>query len=386
MSWLKLFTRSLLVFALSAGVTLALYRLDLSRGQSLKSEEALALARQISSEAEGLSFYAREHGEKDPIGFALGFLNQSPDQKAFHLSKLSGETTAQNPTASQADFENHFFEYTKIFTIEDGSGIKIKVPLESPGFLGSRTKLGNDLALAGAFGFFALIFGFAPFAWRNRRGSTRLRDSLKNWSKDSKELLVYLGKNIREMIRQAQAIAASAARSRENVSQLRAKIHAGVHDVHLARQWTQDSEKGIENIEKNLKALILQARALGAAGIPMLDYLVSIQHEAKQVKKLTQQTDAQVKKLQVSIEPWSTDADLAFHAYKDIFDATHAMSDRIKLTTKTLLEQAKMIQHLNLELSDAAEMRSVIEPEPFAHEPELKISPPPPLKKMRKSA
>ncbi|MGZ3688348.1 MAG: hypothetical protein ACXWPM_01615 [Bdellovibrionota bacterium] len=261
-------------------------------------EEALALSRQIASQAEGLALQARERGtEADPIHWAVELLSQSPEPRVIQLSDFQGFPGGTGAEDFRLDVREHVFEYTRTLTPEDGKGIRLQLRTGYRGFLGTRHVLTNDLVIALFFAATYVLIWFAGrryFHGLEPAESTHSRGpNIGLWLNGAKAILTSLGIRIRETIRQAQTIAVIAGRSRTAVNTLQATIS---RELASAEEGT--------------------------------DY-----HRA-----LT------------TLQQQSATASEAFH---DFFKQTKVLSQRISETTAALVEQSRHIQELTQALQES---------------------------------
>ena len=154
---LKGFFRFIGCLGLAAGVTTGIYLVDAEQWNLYQSRSALNWARQISAQAEGMAFSARQKGEADPIGWAVNFLTQGNEPRIMKVKKviLADDEADENSQISSPKT----FTYTKLFTAEDKTGIRVEIALDYVGFLGAKTRIANDLLVLAVFLFsFAFIF------------------------------------------------------------------------------------------------------------------------------------------------------------------------------------------------------------------------------------
>jgi hypothetical protein len=109
---------------------------------------------------------------------------------------------------------------------------------------------------------------------------------------------------------------------------------------------------------------VIEAARLGPEGQHLSGAAEQLYKLVQRMRKQNQANEGTMARIEVQLEPWATDADLAFQSYEDVFRATGAMDGHIRKTTETLLAQAKMIQGLNQRL--AAEAPAVPAPLPPA--------------------
>lgn len=349
-------SRWLISAAAAVTITTGAWSVDRARQHRADRDQALRLARQIASQAEGLILPARMEGRKDPLGWAAGILNQGSEPRAAQVSKI--KAAAGEPQESVSfDPARGELEYRRTLVSEDRSGLSIRVAVPYAGFLGARSRAANDALLACLVAAIALVGGLL---WDRRRAAEvstaqsnlparpvdLVGPAVQAVTGEIRLMLTRLSVNIREMVREAQNLAVSAGRSRESVSALRDGIHAEIEHMREGREAIQELEQIALLAETAALNLVIEAGRLGLDGKQASVLSEELHRLVQRIRKLGGQADTRVSDLEKKLEPWSTDADLAFHAYDDVFRATQAMDTHIRNTTETLLGQAKLIQSI----------------------------------------
>ena len=333
--------------AISAVLTVAISFVDRSRGVSHASGRALGLARQIGSQAEGLTLAAQEKGDKDPVGWAVGFLAQGSEPRSIYISK------ARIPSGSSPEIFGYqsgegAFDYQKLIIPETSVGVRVKVPLGHVGFLGTHTQLGSDFAFFLCFAVFAwFAFTFMP------KGKPvleyedlPLEQTMRDWVAQAKNLLMQSGVHVREVVREAHNLVMAAATSRDLTQALREKIHLGISQLGETRRALRELDKSAAEADNMSLNLVLGTTRLGEQGAELSKMAQALHRELQRMRKLEQQSEATVKRLEIEIEPWATDADMAYHSYDSVFGTTGKMDGHIHKTSESLLNQAKWVKGL----------------------------------------
>ena len=350
---LSLFPRILLVTGLSLVATNWFYRWETAYALTGAAESAVSLARQVASQAEGLAFAARERGESDPLRWAAGFLSQGADPRVVRVTKTELPSGAPNE-GTQIDLEQGALELTRLTLPEQQIGLKVHVRLEVPGFLGAHAKWSSDLrfifvalALAG-FLFFLLYRIFGPWD-----GSVDFRGLAMVWVRDAKGLLIQLGLHVREMVREAQNIAVAAAKSRDAVGALRQRLHGEICEIDGVRKAHKSLVQASTHGEVLALNLVLETQQLGEQGKRLGKMAEELHRYFQTVRHLGQKGESAAACLQLVLEPVVTDADMAFHAFEDVFRNTQGMDGHIRGAREAMIAQAKLIQIANGQLTEA---------------------------------
>ncbi len=334
-------------------VTALTTAVDRQRSGVHQAREALFWSRQVAAQAEGMFLAARQKGERDPIGWATSFLTQGTEPRAMRIVKFQADSGGL-PENYDYRREAGQFEFQKVFTPEDGYGVKITIQLPYVGFLGAKSRFAGDAA---AFFFcvasFCLLFAGAMWKW-GPKPDFRIKALIRVWLGEFKTVLTQLGVHIREMVREAQNLAVAAAKSKSATGELRDRIHGGINDLREGREALKEAVQSAAHAEAKALNIAIEASKLGEGS--SLGALAEDLHRLVQkIRKLSQTGEACLGRVEVGMEPLATDADLAFHSYEDVFRATNEMDGHIRKTTETILGQARMMQSLNGELANDVE-------------------------------
>jgi hypothetical protein len=342
----------------AALLTAAAYFADARSSANSTQDSALRWARQIASQAEGMVFAARQKGEDDPVAWAVGYLTQGTEPRVMRITRWQGPV-GESLEDFTLDAAAGLFVFNKVFSPEDGAGVRIQIQTEPTGFLGTHGTWLGDLYIAV---FFALSLGslLALFGAPQVVEFEDVRPQIRAWLKDAKGVLIQLGVHIREMVREAQNLAVAAQASRGSLEQLRERIHGGIREVRDARTSLNEAEHATLIAEVLALNLMIAAEKSGDDSTRGLGETAEELHRSIQkVRKLHFKSDAFMGKVELGLEPMATDADLAYHAYDGVFGSAEKMQAHIKKTTETLLGQAKMIQNLNGDLAQENETGAV---------------------------
>lgn len=361
---------------MAVAITAAAYLADGKQNEIRQTLSALQWARQIASQAEGMSVAARHQGQEDPMGWAIGFLGQGVEPRVMRIFKhqdLPGEAREEH----RIDAEASQFIYTRIFTPEDGLGVRIQIQLDYLGVFGAKTKLANDLYLAALFFIsFALLslatgrfvaepaaepastFGLLeaelsqPPAAKPDAG---LRGKVLAWVGRARGTLNELGVHIREMVRDATQIATAAGRSQQAVAELREKIHAELTLLRAKVKSSRRSDAASAKAEVLALNLMIEAAKVGEDGSQLAEMAGELHRHILKMKQSAAEARSELAQLEQRIEPWATDADQAIHAFEGLFKSTQKMDGSIRKTTEALLDQARSIKDFNTDLSAEAD-------------------------------
>ncbi|MBY0471819.1 hypothetical protein K2X30_11690 [bacterium] len=351
----------LITAAIALSITIVFY--IVSRHHSVNRELSLALswARQVSVQAESLALDARQRGEGDSLNWAAKLLNQGTEPRLLRVSRMQGDsddlivkTNARNE-GYRINGVTNVFEFQKMIFPEDSrknGGIRILIQLDYLGFLGTRSKFSNDLAafLLFALCWTALYFAYRRWAYGRKRGDSYVRQIVLDWVGKARIVLTALGGHIRNMVKEAQSLTVAAAKSRQSLGDLRERIHGGIRDIREGRQALKENERTATHAEVIALNLAVEAARTGEEGRYLLSMAEELHRMIQKLKKLNEKCEATIAKIEVQLEPWSTDADMAFHSYDDVFRAAQVMDGHIRRTTESILHQAQHIHSLNQDL------------------------------------
>lgn len=370
---LKRFLAPLISIPCAAGITVGAYLLDHQRTGVHEAVASLRIARQIASQAESLSSQARivadsetadPKAKSDPLGWAVMMLSQGPEPRAAAVSKTKIESL-QNPEVIHYDAKARVFDYSKLLDPTTSSGVRVKLALDYTGFLGAKSRLANDFALASLFALLLAVGLLGSFAYAHvsaTREAAATKDELKAsilaWVSRVKSTLADLGIGIRETLKQAKSLALASGEARQTIEGLRDRIREGVNELHESRKASTEAEQLVLRLKTSAMSAMAEASRLGQDS--ELSKMTSELHAlAQSAHQRIQKSTAALGRIEVEIEPWLTDADHACHAFDGVFEATKNMDQHIRKTTSSMTSQAKLITGMQQQLSKGASPTTV---------------------------
>ena len=311
----------------------------------------LQFARQIAAQAEGLALAAKEKGEADPIAWAVHFLTQGPEPRVFHVSNVNTGPSTSATENYALDHDNGTFDYTKILFPETGRGIQVQSRFFKAGFLGAHTKLENDFSVGGLFSGLWLILFLGSASVFGLTKEKILKRAILEWIAEAKPMLTGLGTHIRDLVKNAQQLAAATGKSRRTITTLRDDIHSKINDMKKAREHLIEAEEIAAVTETHALNAVIEATRLGDPGKHIAEVSEELHKLVQKFRSLSRKSDTLVQQLEFKLEPWSTNADQAFHSYDDVHKTTEELDGTISKTTDSLMNQAKLVQTLSQRLA-----------------------------------
>ncbi len=352
----------------SVATTAALYHMDQAAGATQHKEEALRWGRQISAQAEGLYLYARQKEERDPTGWLISYLAQGVDPRVMKIVRWDfGDTELADATVQSENYfyysDKHLFEYLKRLSHEEPVGIKIQIDLPYRGFLGSASKARNDLSVAIVFAaVLSLVLSLRArltrreseepaVAYQSSEVETSAQPSLnpaliQEWIKDARSVLTALSGQVRDVLKDAKNLAMNASQSYEATRKLREGLHHELNEIHQGRKMMKEFEAHAVKCEAIVLNMLIDASRKGPAGNSFLKAGDEIHQVLKLMRARAQAAEKAFGRLEVDMEPITTDADIAFHSYRDFFKTTRAMDAHIQSTSASIMSQAELIRAL----------------------------------------
>lgn len=344
------------ILALASAATLGVRVLDGRVRLARETESLTLLARQLATATEGLAFYARAKGERDPMAWAADRLAQGVEPRVLKIQAYK-DTPGQALEKAGFDSRTGRFELSRVVAPEDGTALRIQLDRSPMGFLGFEGRFAEDLATAAIFLGSALVLA-APALRRRSRGrsaeSDRIRRAIRTWLKSAKAALIELGTHMRETVRCAHDLTVAAAKSRGSVGELRDRIHRELLDVHRARQTLRGAREFELKLEAQLLNVVLEASRAGEKGSRLLSLVEELRREVSGMRRIHEEAEAAVSQLERRLEPMAVDADVAFHSFDEVFKTSQGMDGHIRRTTESMLAQAKLIQGANAQLGEDA--------------------------------
>ncbi|MEN9724147.1 MAG: hypothetical protein RJB38_2133 [Pseudomonadota bacterium] len=296
------------------------------------------IARQIASQAEGLSLGAAQRNLRDPVGWTLFQLSQGIEPRYVQLSRTNGETTEGLEPSDPATVS-----YRKPLTIpgqSEHSGVRIHVKLPEAGFLGGTTPLSRDLRTLAVAVTLATLFGLA-LQLRSTQHSRALLGSRQSRLGDLipqlREVLLAVGRQLRDLFRQFEMLGSASHEALENVRRARSGFHEAI-------QKSRSLKKQIDH----LAGLTMQAEVsalnvmLGKSSVPAH----VLHQQITELRAFTTKAQESVRQLEIGLEPLTTDMDLSFQALKEAQNTLKAVPDEIQKTSEKMTDQAKVFQSI----------------------------------------
>lgn len=357
--------------ALAAGITAGVNHLDRLRAEKYEKIAALRWARQITSQAESVAMNARAKGERNPLRAAVDYLTQGVEPRIIRVTQFDSL-----PSDGSGDLELFkldraagVFDYSKVMEHANRSGIRVQLDVGYSGFLGSHSKLGNDLSLAGFLGavWLLVISVFPGLAGKTPRVKAeaiapvmplpvsasvsprirapregKLKAGITVWLAQARPALTLLGTSVRDVLRDALALTDGARRAILATESLRSRIHGGLNELHSGRQTL-----------KRAVQLAVQLEALSRAPLDessrrRLAELIA------QLKQTCVGGEAAMRELEIRIEPWALDADQLVTSQQGVIDAAQRMGGSIQKAKEQLVVQVKQLQELGEQVAPKA--------------------------------
>lgn len=306
---------------MSAGLTAGVYFLDQHRSTQIESSAALRWAHQVVTQAESLELAGREKGEKDPLNWAIETLAQGSEPRLMIVRRISPEADLKNETETfQLDRRIGVFYYSKVMNPRDGSGIRITLDLRTSGiiqgFLGTHTQLTEDTAIFSIFFAFLLLFWGLTFLFKRKT---------QNQSPEVNNSLHSLGIEIRNLLKQAHAMAVATRHTKVASHGLREKIHQSLTQLHSNQKSLRDLTLLIQQAEK----AAIQAHLNESNRSQFLEVM-------KKIKELSKVNEQTFRELEIQIEPCVIDADLSDITHQEAVATAEKMGLCIQKTREQL--------------------------------------------------
>jgi hypothetical protein len=343
--------QTLVCIVLAAGAVAGVYSFDRSRNVAVQKEYGLQIARQIASQAEGFVFAAKMKEADDPVGEAIRTLSQGVDPRVILVGRVQGEAGSAVTSEERFDALSGTTEYLKVLTPESGAGIKVTVQQVPRGLFGARGQLESDLTAAAVFlaSLFSFLFMTNVF-FRKREGTvdaSPFKDEVASWSGEAKSTLITLTAGLRDALKQTQTMSKATSKSLEAVALLHSRIHGGLEELHQSKKTILESEKAISELEVSSLSVVMAAHRLGAGGRNLTRASSDLHRRIQRLRKVLNTSKEAVEKLEVSLEPCVTDADLAFHSFDGFKDQATILNEHVRKTTEAISAENRLIQDLS---------------------------------------
>lgn len=342
--------RIALKYALIAGAaaTVLLYVADSWRQGSSDHDWASRLAHQVLSQAEAFLLTARSEsvdGKVPPLDPVIRNLTQGVDPRVVKVQKVRGTYTSLPSIVSGGS--DGLYELTKILS-QEGEGIRVTIQIPKTGFLGTRNLFFRDLAVL----FFFVLFSAAAYAvcievrqakQREVAAPAPVAQVSDEWISRQRVLLKNVGMRFKATFDHARKLAVAAASAQHNVKQLRSGLHL---EIDRLRESQALSVEGLQIIDK-IEAVALNLMIESGKEQPDTETIARLGEQLhpliRQVRQTTAASQMTLRDLELQVEPWVTDADLASHAFKDVENAAKDMDAELPAAKATLIEQAKLL-------------------------------------------
>lgn len=353
-----------LILSLGAGAaaTVALKQFDQQRSESARLDAARHWTSQISHQIDSVARAAREQGDPDPVGSAVNLLAQGVEPRQATLLKIQGDLDFVKERVRVDSVKgqvSRWFESSRIFSSETGVGVKISIRLEEWGFLGARSKFQADLQLALCTVALGLTF-FLLIGWptgligkssahvkAELKKEQDLRDALLlDWVTRAKGMVQKSGGHVRDVISDVNIIAEQLSKSRECLKGVREGIHSEITSLHGRHFRVKAMDQILKQVPSQLQQTKSILDSLGPTAKKAGDAFTTLSESVNQLQEQVRESIAEMETIERQLEPWSMDADIAFHAFVDADKAFHAMSNNLRLTIGALVEQVQTIKEI----------------------------------------
>ena len=253
--------RVLLIAAISAAAVAGIHSVDAKRQYANQTALALRWTRQMVTQSESLALAADARGEREPLAWAARLLSQGTDSRIIFATKVEVPLPVAEPESYSLDPSTGIFDYTKIFDMQGGTGIRIRLYTSRTGIFGAKTVLQHDLTVAALF---LLIYGLLYF-WFGRVQKPAvaapvappqtpptppelnlIRALIGEWVVEAKRSLTDLGIHIREMVRAASQLSAASREVKDLLYSLRLKAHGQLEILHTETQESRGAHRACD--------------------------------------------------------------------------------------------------------------------------------------------
>ncbi len=374
---LRLLVGAVIAVLLSA-LVMALWRSAVARNDATGS---LKWARQIAAQAEGMAFSARARGDADPIGQAVAALSQGGEPRAMRVWKVTGLSSSERESFSLHQGEG-VFEYVKLLTLENGTGVRVRIQVERRGIFGLPAGGASDLATFILFGLFwipahTLLGRLRSFqgSWTDRAsretsdpegyeglvedyllpaGEELARlERLRTTEDEMRDALVRTGGSVRDLLRSTKALLAGSSRSKSAVSLINSRIHADLRELSDSRRAAVElSRSAIDTELASLHTLVEGTRRETRDPAQVLALSAQVHEAALRVRALNEKVQRALSRIEVEMEPFATDSDLALVALSDALEGASRLDEQIRSTAESLVRQARILKKFESDLNE----------------------------------
>jgi len=314
---MKMDRRAILISALTSFVvTTGLFYADSARQAREGEQWAMRVARQVGEQAQAFLLSSRTEGEDLSIQGVVRNLTQGTDPRVIRVSSIG---TQRSPDPRSLEFK-------KVLR-PDGSGVVVSVLLPEVGVLGTHSRLEQDLALGG----FWLLLTLSLYSILRRRESQARPAALDPQSiAQTQSTLREIGLRFKSTFDSAREIAVAASRSHHSVKNLRQSMHVRMDRAREAQAIVAEGSLAMTRLEKEWQSLSSEERLV-------LFRDASLAWDA---------TRKSLRDLEMQLEPWAAEVDLAFTSFEGVQRAAAAMDGQLPQAKSALIEQARLLKKL----------------------------------------
>ncbi len=344
--------------ALALSVTAVVRYFDVEARWKAAEESALRVARQVASQTDGLILVGMEKGEGDAVRWAAQVLTQGVEPRIFKVSKIQFEAgQAPLPGASNHRLDRGAlqFEYTALARQSESTGFKVAMRLEPVGFLGTRSRLEGDLTTAVFFAVFSGLFFFLTQALARKDeegGLFKIMKLADTFTTQARSGLMELGTGLRDSLRQAQALANAAGKSRVHVVSLRERVHKGLRGVQEMRAPSKELLVKGQHAETVALNLVIEATRVGEKGKGLGAMAEELYRHVQELRKFGASADELSAALEQDLQPMVTDADQAYTSFEDLPKTIIQINRNVNKSMEAMVAQAQLIQESRQQLLD----------------------------------
>lgn len=346
--------RLIVCAAMALTLTAVTYRADHHARSKRTTATWLALSRHLSDQAQAFTLVAKEHAEEQPVRWVVDRMSQTTDGHAFAALRI---TDFQKAVGSPNEYFNldkteSLFEYEKILTPENGSGIRLEWDLTQEGFLGMTSRLWQDLALGLVFAAYAvLVWGISQAVSSKNKlpppvvtKDPALGEFTHSMLDSAKKLLSDAGVAIKDVIRNAKEITVAAATSHKTIESLRLKVHGRLNELSDCRVELAKALKAATQAEVDGLNVIIESNRIGEKGTSLGKLCEKIHQSAQSMRLTVEAVEQKIQNAEKEIEPLAMDLDQATQEFAEIFKTASNMDTPIKKASESMVAQAKWIQ------------------------------------------
>jgi len=320
---------------LGAALTAGVYQVEHRDRIKRETELGLKLAQQLSVQAEALYLHALAKEEKDPLGWAVGFLALGNEQRSIQVSAVREGLTPNTRERYTLNSESGTFDFVKVIHPQRRHGIRIILKLEYPGFLGMNTKARNDLALACVAFLLSLLLisryfksgaqgvMTAPAAQPSTpaRDEKELKKQVHSWVKEARKIFNEVGTQMELMHQEIELI-------KDAQTQLPTDLEA----IRKSTEALAMTPKYIARAEAIALNLVMVGRKFGPNGKPFADIATKLHATIRELNQIYKTFDERLKAFEMHLGPLLENQII-----------TDTLKERSQQLTETLQEELKKL-------------------------------------------